>query len=191
MVPVNAFKARRIARRLSQRALAAKAGVAFRTIQLLESGKHDWRRSTLERVCRALGISERALERAVHECLGREADSVVEVTERICVEGEGSWPVLLFNFVDEFRRRPRRELVSAGPDPGIPRRLEGLIASTVESLCEEAGVEPPSWCWGVGRLPEPWFVSGVESLKALALVHSPTHFRKRNIFVLENFLHRA
>ncbi|NCO37375.1 MAG: hypothetical protein COZ06_23865 [Armatimonadetes bacterium CG_4_10_14_3_um_filter_66_18] len=40
-------------------------------------------------------------------------------------------------------------------------------------------------------LPEPWFVSGIENLKATALVESPTHFRKRRIFVLGNFLERA
>ena len=46
-------------------------------------------------------------------------------------------------------------------------------------------------CAGVGALATPWFVAGVENLKALALVESPTHFRKRNIFVLGNFLSRA
>jgi hypothetical protein len=34
-------------------------------------------------------------------------------------------------------------------------------------------------------------VAGRESLKAMALVESPVWFRRRNIFVLGNFLDRA
>ncbi len=188
---MHALKARRIARRLSQRGLAARAGVSFRTVQLLESGRHDWRLSTLEKLCRALGLPPRGIERSIERSLVREEDSVIDVSERICLEGEASWSVFLFNFVDEFRRNPRPGLVADPPDPGLPDRLRCLIASTVESLCDEAGMEPPVWCRGVGRLREPWFVAGIESLKASALVHSPAPFRQRNVFVLDNFLDRA
>lgn len=188
---MNLLKARRITRGVSQRSLAAKSGVSFRTVQLLESGRHDWRLSTLKKVSRALGLSGQAIERAIQGCLDREADSVLDVSERMCVDGDASWPIHLFNFVDEFRRNPREGLVAAPPDPGTPKPLQCLIASTVETLSEEIGMDSPEWCWGVGRLTEPWFVSGTESLKALALVHSPAHFRKRNIFVLDNFLNRA
>lgn len=188
---MDSLRARRLSRRLSQRRLAAKAGVSFRTVQLLESGGHDWRLSTLVKVSRALGLSDRAIPWAVQRCLAREADSVIDISERIRRGGEGSWSMHLFNFVDEFRRTPRPDLVSDPPDPELPKRLECLLASTVESLCDEEGMEFPGWCWGVGRLPEPWFVSGVDSLKALALVGSPVHFRKRDLFVLDNFLRRA
>ena len=37
----------------------------------------------------------------------------------------------------------------------------------------------------------PWFVSGMENLKAIALAESPLRFRIRKIFVLSNFLSRA
>jgi hypothetical protein len=40
-------------------------------------------------------------------------------------------------------------------------------------------------------LPRPWFVAGVENLKATALVESPLPFRRNNVFVLGNFLSRA
>jgi hypothetical protein len=43
----------------------------------------------------------------------------------------------------------------------------------------------------VEALDSPWFVAGIENLKASALVESPVRFRKRNIFVLANFLERA
>jgi transcriptional regulator with XRE-family HTH domain len=176
---------------MSQRGLAGKAGVSFRTIQLLEGGGHDWRVSTLDKVARALGIPGRAVERAVRRSLGREPDSVADISERIGLEGGTSWTVHLFNFVDAFRRRPRPELIADPPDPETPERIRGLIASTVETLCDGAGLAAPGWCAAIGPLAAPWFVSGVESLKALALVQSPVHFRKRNLFVLDNFLDRA
>jgi transcriptional regulator with XRE-family HTH domain len=188
---MNVFKVRRTSRGLSQRDLAAQAGVSFRTVQQLESSRHDWRLSTLKKVSRALGLSERAVERVILRSLSREIDSVSDISERIAVEGEETWTGHLFNFVDEFRKRPRQVLVAAPPDPEISKRLQCLIASTVESLSDEAGIGAPDWCMGIGRLAEPWLVSGVESLRALALLHSPTHFRKRNIFVLDNFLNRA
>lgn len=185
------LRARRIERRLSQRALAERAGVSFRTIQLLETGRHDWRISTLNKVSRALGLPERSLERGVRKALGRIVDGVADVSERISLEGPDSWPGHLFNFVDAFRRQPKLELVAQPPDSELALRQACLLASTVETLCGQAGLAAPGWCSGVGPLPEPWFVSGVESLKALALVHSPVHFRKRNLFVLDNFLDRA
>jgi hypothetical protein len=40
-------------------------------------------------------------------------------------------------------------------------------------------------------LSEPWFVSGMENLKASALLESPLPFRRNNVFVLGNFLSRA
>jgi transcriptional regulator with XRE-family HTH domain len=188
---VNILKARRIARGISQRKLAAKAGVSFRTVQLLETGKHDWRLSTLRKVSLALGLSDIALERTLERFLSTEPDSVIDIAERMGREGGESWPVYLFNFVDEFRRHPRQALIADPPDSGLSRPLRCLIASTVEVLCGEIGMEPPEWCSGVGKLDEPWFVSEMESLKALALVHSPAQFRKRNIFVLDDFLSRA
>ncbi len=191
MPSMKAFKSGRISRAISQRGLASKAGVSFRTIQLLESGKHDGRLSTFEKVARSLGLPEGAIERTIERRLSREVDSVIDISERIFLDGEASWPVHLFNFVDAFRRRPRLELLADPPAPETPNPLLCLIASTVESLCREAGMEPPAWCPGVGRLGEPWFVSGVQSLKAFALVHSPVDFRKRNVFVLDNFLDRA
>ena len=185
------LKTRRVKRGVSQRRLADKAGVAFRTVQLMESGDHDWRLSSLRKVSHALGLPEPSIERAIGRCLARESDSVADVSERICLSGEKSWTIFLFNFVDAFRRKPRFELVAAPPDPQTPARIQCLIASTVESLCDEVGMESPDWCAGAARLPVPWFVSGVESLKALALVHCPVRFRCRNVFVLDNFLDRA
>ncbi|MBI2082263.1 MAG: helix-turn-helix transcriptional regulator [Deltaproteobacteria bacterium] len=175
---------------LSQRRLAALAGISFRTLQLLESGRHDPQISSLEKIATALGYSRHAFGRFIESLFESPPDSVVGISEHILEEGEGSWKSWLFSFVDAFRTKPKRGFVDLSPLPETPVSMKALLASTVETLCDEVGMTCPEWCQSVPPLAEPWFVSGMESLKAMALIESPVHFRKRNIFVLENFLKR-
>lgn len=182
----SALKADRLRKGLSQRALAGKAGLAYKTLQLLESGRHDPRWSTLEKLAAALGEPISCL----FEQPGSAATSIAATSARMA-EDESAWSLELFDFVDEFRRRPTVDLVAAAPDPRLGARLRALVSATVEALCAERGLRAPWWCGAAAPLEEPWFVAGVESLKAMALVESPEAFRKRNIFVLDNFLDRA
>ena len=77
------------------------------------------------------------------------------------------------------------------PFAAADERLDALAAATAEELCKERGQEAPAWIQKVPACQVPWFVSGLESLKAIALVESPLPFRRRKIFVLDNFLARA
>jgi hypothetical protein len=52
-------------------------------------------------------------------------------------------------------------------------------------------MEAPQWLEQIPECEEPWFVSGLERLKAITIVQSPLRFRMRKIFVLENFLSRV
>lgn len=176
---------------LSQRELARKAGIAYKTLQLLESGRHDPRWSTLVRIASALGRRAELQEAATSSLLGPTGDSISEISSRIVEEGEDSWRLWLFNFVDAFERRPDRRWVVEAPDPRVPHPVLALLASTVEFLCRKHGISVPWWCAGVPPLSRPWFVAGIENLKAAALAESPAQFRRRNIFVLSNFLERA
>lgn len=188
---MNTLRDIREKRGLSQRQLAERAALSFRAVQMIESGQSDPRLSSLEKLARALGESPGQVTRAVWHVLERDPDSVEAVSDRIAAEGESTWKLWLFEFVDAFRRQPRSRLVEAPPTAATPARVRALIASTVETLCDATGAPAPGWCGGIPPLPEPWFVSGIENLKAAALVESPVHFRKRKIFVLGNFLQRA
>ena len=53
-----------------------------------------------------------------------------------------------------------------------------------------AGIEVPEWIEQVPAVKDPWFVAGLNNLKAIAIVESPLAFRYRKIFVMENFLFR-
>ncbi len=101
-----------------------------------------------------------------------------------------NWEIPFFNFVDDFRRIKDLSMVVEPLEPGHPR-FDALLSSTIEYLCDECRLETPDWVWETPSLKEPWFVSGIENLKALTIVESPVFFRRRNIFVLENFLSRV
>lgn len=67
-----------------------------------------------------------------------------------------------------------------------------IINSTAHYLCtREFNTSAPIWAEKNLWLREPWFVSEVENLKAMALLESPASFRSNNIFVLDNFLSRV
>lgn len=176
---------------LSQRQLAQVAHIPFRTIQLLEGEHHDPQLSTLQKVATALGYPQTALIYRLSSLFKNSPDSIEMTSERILEEGDSSWKIYLFNFVDSFRQGPKKKLIVIPPLTETSPPIKALLASTVETLCDEKGMIPPEWTLSIFPLAEPWFVSEIENLKAIALMESPIHFRKRNIFVLENFLGRA
>jgi hypothetical protein len=96
----------------------------------------------------------------------------------------------LMEFVDDFMRRKDPAMITE-IFPQRDERLDALAAATAESLCTELGLEAPLWLTRVPACQTPWFVSGIENLKAIALVESPLPFRIRKIFVLKNFLTRV
>lgn len=175
----------------SQRELARKASIAYKSLQLIENGRHNPEVVTLGKLARALGYSPKVFREYVEAFFASLPDAVEIFSRRIHLEGEISWKIHLFDFVDAFRATKDLNLIQRPPYASLEQRLCALIASTVETLCQEMGIPSPSWCDGIGVLSQPWFVVNLNTLKATALVESPIHFRKRNIFVLENFLKRA
>lgn len=176
---------------MSQRELAARASISFRGLQLLERSGHNWRIGTVERVAEALGMPGQGVEVAVAHFLRMPVDSIPDVSLRIVLDGFDSWKTQLFDFVDAFRSTRNAALIQEAPAMDLDMRLRALCASVTESLCRENNMKPPAWCAGVPALDTPWFVSGIENLKAMALVESPAWFRARGLFVLGNFLERV
>jgi transcriptional regulator with XRE-family HTH domain len=177
-------------RGISQRALAHRAAVSFRGLQLLEKSGHNWRIKTVSRVAGALNLPRRGVNLVVDQFLRMRPDSIQEISIRMMLDGFESWKIHLFDFVDAFRATRHCELLDP-PVTGLDIRLQALCATVVEALCAENGLRAPPWCAGIPPLSQPWFVAGIENLKASALVESPAWFRSRNIFVLGNFLSRA
>ena len=175
----------------SQRALAQRAGLSFRGLQLLETPEHDARVSSLERVAGALGLPRGSVRHAVARLLREPPDSLFCASLRVLDDGEPSWRRHLMDSVDAVRRSGSAAELETPPAPELPARLRALMAAVAEMLAAELRTDAPAWTSGVAPLAHPWFVSGYESLKASALVESPTPFRSRNVFVLASFLDRA
>ncbi len=188
---MRTLRTARESRRLSQRIVARKAGLSFRGYQLLEAEGHDPLLSSLDRAAAAIGLPRGGVRHLVERFLLLDPDSARAVALRLLLEGEESWRIHLFDFVDAFRRSPAERLIADPPPNGLSEKIEALLASTVEALCREAGLALPRWVSATPPLATPWFPSGVENLKAMALVESPVAFRRRLIFVLDNFLARA
>ena len=188
---MEAIRTARQRRRISQRKLAKRAGLSFRGLQLLETDGHDPRLSSLEKAAVALGLPRRGLLGLLEDFFVEEGSSFRSASNRMLVDGFDSWSIHLFDAVDAFRKHRDVDLIRSPPVGMLAPRLKALMASTVESLSVEASIPSPGWCCAVRSLDDPWFVAGVENLKASALVESPVHYRKRKIFVLVNFLERV
>ena len=106
------------------------------------------------------------------------------------MQAPAQWRVPLMDFVDDFRQHQDVRALQEPFPVGDPA-LDAILASTAESLCREMSLPSPPWIENVPAPPKAWFVSGFDSLRAIALAESPLAFRLRKIFVLENFLSRA
>ena len=99
---------------------------------------------------------------------------------------------LAFRFVEQFDKADeadRRRMVERAPLPTGDRRYDALLASLVEYSCVHHGIKPQGWVDDSSRfLEEWWFVSGMKSLHANAMVHSPISFKRRGVFITEGAL---
>lgn len=103
---------------------------------------------------------------------------------------------LIANFIDDFNRADldeKRNMVAEFPFEKVnEKKYTAYIAAAVEELCFRNGMDIPGWVFDKKySLKEPFFVGGLESLKAFLIVESPVPFRRRNIFVSANVLTRA
>src|SRR3989338_989292 len=173
----------------TQRGLAEVSGVAFGTIQLVEKGENV-RLKTFGKIAEGLGYQVHELKEHVDFFFREAPASVFHVAKQM--SGNKDWKIHFFNFVDSLRSTQDIHLIQSAPyQEDLPQNLRALLAATVETICDEKKMKHPLWCGEINSLDVPWFLSGIENLKAMALVESPLHFRKRNIFVMENFLSRA
>jgi len=104
----------------------------------------------------------------------------------------------LLQLLDDYRRAQRLGVPAAAnlfqqrPDETGDNRVDAALAGLAEHLARRDGWLPPAWAFEQERYARPWwFVSGVRSWHALALVESPLAFRKRGVFLTGAALDRA
>ena len=175
-------------KRLSERRVAVDSGLSRGLIRSILSGESSVTLKSLETLLDSVGCEAMLL---VVKYQGMPERSVVAASCKIEADGFDSWKIHLFDFVDEFRRSWDPRLVLLAPVSTLEPRLQALFSATVAFLCREAGMSAPDWTRRNIYLEHPWFLSGMESLKAMTILESPTEFRRHNIFVQENFLKRV
>jgi hypothetical protein len=101
------------------------------------------------------------------------------------------------NFLDAFYAYPESNRLAEEPrrltevlrDDGL---ADAYLAGIAEHLADQFGVRKPSWSDSPDRvMKEPWYAMKSPGGRMVMLAESPTAFRKRNIFVSANALHRA
>jgi hypothetical protein len=105
----------------------------------------------------------------------------------------------LMQLLDDYRRAQRSDGTSVAarlfddPPAGTGDvRVDAALAGLAEHLARHDGWIPPLWAFDESRYAKPWwFVSGVRSWHAAALVESPLAFRKRGVFLTESALERV
>jgi hypothetical protein len=100
----------------------------------------------------------------------------------------------LAEFLDEFYLHPERRqaMLDPPPPPLAEPRSHALLGAVGEHLARRWGLVVPAWTDEPSRfLHRPWFVTPLEDLKAMLLIHSPLAFRRRMIFVEAEPLRRA
>ncbi|HLH69613.1 MAG TPA: hypothetical protein VKY90_11395 [Candidatus Dormibacteraeota bacterium] len=106
--------------------------------------------------------------------------------------GESESIRLAFSFIEMFERGwvpDRVHLLEDCPEPVGDPRFDALLAALAEHLCAKHGGESPAWVGDESRFLETWwFVSGMRSLEADALVHSPISFARRGVFLVDGAL---
>jgi hypothetical protein len=120
------------------------------------------------------------------------AEVGAEVSSCLAENDEDSARRLAFRFVEQFDKADeadRRRMVEVAPLPAGDRRYDALLASLVEYCCVHHGMPSPTWADDPSRfLQQWWFVSGLKSLHANAVVHSPISFKRRGVFITEGAL---
>jgi len=176
---------------ISQRRLATLSGISYKSLQLIEGSGHDMKFSTLEKISIALKFPKKTFKNYVETFFNFPQDSIAIISRQIAQSKSKDWRGPLFNFVDQIRLTKGVRYVQEPPSSDLTIETTALLASVVETLCFELNIEVPWWCSAIGPLKTPYFVAEVENLKAMTISESPLHFRKRNIFVLNNFLNRT
>src|SRR5437667_10065450 len=105
-------------------------------------------------------------------------------------EDQRWWKIALMDFVDDFRYHRDPAAITQAFDLSDEKK-DAVLAGVIETLCDEMGITIPEWLYEVPACSRPYFLSEMENLKAFSLVQSPTRFRLRKIFVLDNFLFRV
>ena len=122
---------------------------------------------------------------------GTKPKTLCEVVRRV-KGGEQEFDPSLREFLDSFyaNSRSRQAALEVRPD-SIDAVHDAYIAAVAEHLSRSYGLPLPEWTEVHGNdLHEPFFAGGLQSLKSILTIESPSAFRRRLLFVSKDALSR-
>ncbi|MBF6557109.1 MAG: helix-turn-helix transcriptional regulator [Acidimicrobiales bacterium] len=184
---------------LSQRALAAKAGVPQPTIAEIEAGRREPSITLLSRLAEAAGYE---LKLELELLLPRSAVATANrVRDRLIgAEGEGWSPALredaALRAVIDFKNALSSStvadftrLVDAPPNLTGDTRWDAFIAAVVEDESATHAVAPPRWTNEKTRFTRPfWYLSENRALHAWELATAPGAFVRHGVLAAKEEL---
>jgi hypothetical protein len=118
--------------------------------------------------------------------------SITEIAERSSGDSQ-LFDLSVREFLDAWQTlAPDERRGALAEEPGPVGRVEdAYLAAVAEHLASLDRMEAPEWTEAPRRfLREPFFAGGLESLKAILIVESPSAFRRRLIFISADGLSR-
>lgn len=119
-------------------------------------------------------------------------DSLAEIAQRAADGGQRFDPAVR-EFLDQWQSMSVDQKTKAISDEPshVGRVQDAYLAALAEHLAIPEAIAVPAWCAAPERfLKEPFFAGGLESLKAILIVESPSAFRRRLIFISADGLSR-
>ena len=174
----------REAARLSQRALAAKAGVTQPAIAAVEGGAKG---ATVDRVSHLLAdLSFRIAP--IPSTRPAAWEVACDLRVRLSTGDEPGAFREIIQFNDDLAASPadiRVALCVTPPASTGSRVYDALVAAVVEYQLDSAGLPRPSWLEQEARstLDDPWDAEPVPALRAQARLATPPAFARRGVFV--------
>lgn len=171
----------RVSSGLSMRGLAARAGVAYTTVQRIEQGSMDPTVGMLSKLLRAMGRDLSFVDAAA------KFPTVAELVDVLTQHDGGEridWTQLRI-FTDYLSWHP--ELIGpatdCAPQPSGSAFIDNLLAAITETVCDEAGIPRPTWTKTVYALEQQSHVSGTPMMQDKSLKEAPPQFLSRGLIV--------
>jgi transcriptional regulator with XRE-family HTH domain len=169
---------------LSQRTLAAIAGIEQSTIARIENGVADPAYSTVNRLVEAAGQ-----QLAIH--LAPAVPTLAEAVGEDAV-AEPDW-TMLRAVIDHALRHPADTVVmiSAAPKEHASALALAVAAGVAHKLAHDAHIAVPRWARRVTPLREPWHAPGTPRMVERANTETPPELARFNVFVRADALWRV
>jgi transcriptional regulator with XRE-family HTH domain len=169
----------RTSRGLTQRALAARAGIEQSTIARIENGDADPTWTTVNRLLESAGFH-----------LAEPIPTVPILAEAATDDGEIDW-TMVRAVTDRAERSPTDTALMIGAEPSNASATTAVILAAIGAyLAEQHHLRVPRWIRHTRPLDQPWHLPGTPRMVERARRETPPAIARFNIWLRPDILHR-